>query len=216
LNRFLVREEPWKIAKDPARAADLRAVLRACAEGVRSVALWSAPVMPGASRRALTQLGIPGDPHPGDLAAWHWDQIPGGAAIARGEPLFPRADPVETLARIQALEESAVSDSGPTQPPGAPVPPGASPEPRTEAPTLAPTAASATASGLPQIEIDQFMQVELRTARVEQAERVPKADKLLRLVVDLGGEKRQIVAGIAAKYAPEELVGRTIVIVANL
>jgi methionine--tRNA ligase beta chain len=81
-------------------------------------------------------------------------------------------------------------------------------------PSAAPAAPAAGA--LPQIEIDQFMQVELRTARVEQAERVPKADKLLRLVVDLGGEKRQIVAGIAAKYAPEELLGRTIVIVANL
>jgi len=60
------------------------------------------------------------------------------------------------------------------------------------------------------------MRVQLRTARVESAERVPKADRLLRLVVDLGGEKRQIVAGIAATYAPEQLVGKTIVIVANL
>ena len=220
LNRFLVREEPWKIAKDPARGADLRSVLRACAEGVRSVAVWCAPVMPGAARRALAQLGVPGDPRPGELATWQWDQIPGGAAIARGESLFPRADPAETLARIRALEEtSAVSDSGPTPPPKAPLPPGVAPEAKAEAPTLAPTAASSPApqaAGLEQIEIDQFMKVELRTAKVELAERVPKADKLLRLIVDLGGEKRQIVAGIAAKYAPEDLLGRTIVIVANL
>ena len=66
------------------------------------------------------------------------------------------------------------------------------------------------------IDIDQFMKIQLRVAKVEQAERVPKADKLLRLVVDIGGEKRQIVAGIATTYAPEQLIGKTIVVVANL
>jgi methionyl-tRNA synthetase len=66
------------------------------------------------------------------------------------------------------------------------------------------------------IDIDAFMKIQLRTAKVEFAERVPKADRLLRLIVDLGGEKRQIVAGIAGSYSPEQLVGKTIVIVANL
>src|SRR5262249_5558813 len=80
-------------------------------------------------------------------------------------------------------------------------------------PGSAPTAGSSTSL---EISIDQFLSVELRAARVELAERVPNANKLLRLVVDLGTEKRQIVAGIAEAYAPEDLVGKTIIVVANL
>ena len=200
VNRFLVREEPWKLAKDPSRAADLGAVLRASAESLRSIALWVAPVMPASSRAILGQLGLPAEPSSGDLARWSWNALPEGLLIARGASLFPRADKEETLARIAALteqENAAVED-------------------KTAPPPQAQPAPAVPAEGSAPIDIDQFMNVQLRTARVESAERIPKADKLLRLVVDLGGEKRQIVAGIAATYAPEQLVGKTIVIVANL
>jgi methionyl-tRNA synthetase len=90
-----------------------------------------------------------------------------------------------------------------------PSPPGAA------GPAASPPAPAA-AAGTAEIGIDEFARVELRTARIAAAERVQGADKLLKLTVDLGGETRTIVAGIAARYAPESLVGKTIVVVANL
>ena len=78
------------------------------------------------------------------------------------------------------------------------------------------TAAPAASAEAPRITIEEFQKIELRTARIVAAEPVPKSKKLMRLDVDLGTEKRQIVAGIAARYSAESLVGRTVVIVANL
>src|SRR5207244_6783226 len=83
VNRFLVREEPWKLAKDPSRAADLGAVLRASAESLRSIALWVAPVMPASSRGILAQLGLPAPLTTGAPADWPWHQIPGGLVVTR-------------------------------------------------------------------------------------------------------------------------------------
>ncbi len=219
LNRFIVREEPWKLAKDPGRADELRAVLRACAEAVRTVSLWLAPVMPKASRLALEQLGLPGDPSPGALAAWSWGAIPGGLPVRRGPALFPRADRAETIARIEALSEEMmnVKETTPPVPPASAGPDGApAAAAGAAAPAASPSPAPAAEAPPELIDIDQFMKIQLRTAKVLHAERVPKADKLLRLEVEVGGEKRQIVAGIAAVYAPEQLIGRTIVVVANL
>jgi methionyl-tRNA synthetase len=93
------------------------------------------------------------------------------------------------------------------------------PAPHSEAPASGIFAAAAAASPAPDnspITIDDFVKVDLRVARVLVAERIPKADKLLRLEVDLGYEKRQILSGIAQWYAPEDLIGRRIIIVANL
>jgi methionyl-tRNA synthetase len=92
------------------------------------------------------------------------------------------------------------------------------PAPHTEAPASGPFAAAAGSATLDttQIAIDDFVKIDLRVARVLVAERIPKADKLLRLEVDLGYEKRQILSGIAQWYAPEDLIGRRIIIVANL
>ena len=82
--------------------------------------------------------------------------------------------------------------------------------------TPAPQPAQPTPAAVPQITIDDFQKIQLKTATVLAAERVPRSDKLLKLQVDLGTEQRQIVAGIGKKYEPEGLVGRRIVIVANL
>ena len=209
VNRFIVREEPWKIARDPARGADVAAILRCCAEALRSIAIWIHPVMPAAGRGILEQLGLPGELPAGALRDWAWDAIPGGTPIARGASLFPRADKTATLSLLETLsqENEPVADDTKTPSPSPePIPGAAAPTPSGE--TTPPPAEL--------IDIDQFMKIQLRVAKVEQAERVPKADKLLRLVVDIGGEKRQIVAGIATTYAPEQLIGKTIVVVANL
>jgi methionyl-tRNA synthetase len=95
--------------------------------------------------------------------------------------------------------------------------PQAGPKPITGAPPSAPAAAAPAAPTVPgQITIDDFTKIELRVAQVKVAERVPKADKLLRLEVDLGTETRQILAGIAESYEPESLIGRKVIVVANL
>jgi methionyl-tRNA synthetase len=124
-----------------------------------------------------------------------WSQDLAGKKIRSGASLFPRLDPREVLNKMDSVSEQGASGTAST--------------PRAETP--APTGNLA-----PQITIDDFVKVDLRVATVVEAERVKGADKLLRLVVDLGFEKRQILAGIAVAYQPESLIGRKVVIVANL
>jgi methionyl-tRNA synthetase len=174
-----------------------------------------------------------------------WGGLKAGTRFEDPAPLFPRAEK-DAVERMQNLEDennrSAVQAAGGQEPAAnsAPEAPPAAlaigPEPAPPAPTAAPApaaapelpalaraaetpvpAAPAESPAAPQyIGIDDFAKVELRVAQVLVAERIPKADKLLRLEVDLGFEKRQILAGIAQYYEPEELIGRKIVIVANL
>jgi len=120
-----------------------------------------------------------------------WTQELVGKTIRGGPSLFPRLDPKEVMKKMENV---------PAEKENAP-------------PAAAATAASQIGS---QITIDDFQKVDLRVATVVEAERVRGADKLLRLVVDLGFEKRQILAGIATAYIPESLIGRKVVIVANL
>jgi methionyl-tRNA synthetase len=142
---------------------------------------------------------------------------PSTGASKHNEPLTPSTPaphdankPVDT-AKVHAVPQDIASARLATDP--APVPAGA---PLATAETAAPVAPDHTAASSPIITIDDFVKVDLRVAQVLVAERVPKADKLLRLEVDLGYEKRQILAGIAQYYEPEKLIGRKIVIVANL
>jgi methionyl-tRNA synthetase len=133
-----------------------------------------------------------------------------GTRLGKIEAVFPRADK-SAIERMQQMEEdrkNAAESAATTA--------------VAEAPVAQPTASSATpaaAASAPadaHISIDDFLKVELRVGTVLTAEKVEKADKLLRLTVDIGTEVRQIVAGIAKAYAPETLVGRKVVIVANL
>src|SRR6266446_206279 len=192
LNRFIVQNEPWKLAQDPARRWALESVLYTVAEGLRIVAVLIAPIVPQSASGLWKRLGVTGDVTTASLEHIHWGELKPGRPIARGEPLFPRID------KAQYLE-----DESPRK------------EPSTDAPGTAPSAPAPT-TGAADIGIDDFARVELRTARIVAAERVQGADKLLKLTVDIGAETRTIVAGIATRYAPESLVGKTIVVVANL
>jgi methionyl-tRNA synthetase len=129
-----------------------------------------------------------------------WGGLAPGTTIRKGTSLFPRIE--STPQGVKPVSES-------------PIPP--QPLPAAATTTTIPTPATpATASA--QITIDEFMKIQLKTAKVITAERVPKSEKLLKLQVSLGEgtEPRQIVAGIGKKYEPETLIGKTIVIVANL
>jgi len=133
------------------------------------------------------------------LAGLKWGQIPLGTKLGNVEPVFPRADK-SAIERMQQMEEQGRGGT-------------LVEEAKATAPEVVPAAKSAANE---KITIDDFAKVELRVAQVKAAEKVKGADKLLRLEVDLGSEVRQIVAGIAEAYAPETLIGRKVVIVANL
>jgi methionyl-tRNA synthetase len=150
-----------------------------------------------------------------------WGQLHLGTKLGEVRPVFPRADKT-AIERMQNMEEQGRGTAVTTEA-AAPAKPAPSPATTFADPSVAkPAAASPIAAKAPltvpdgKITIDDFAKVELRVGQVKVAERVKNADKLLRLEVDIGSEVRQIVAGIAEAYAPETLVGRKVVIVANL
>ncbi|MGD0759079.1 MAG: methionine--tRNA ligase subunit beta, partial [Candidatus Sulfotelmatobacter sp.] len=135
-----------------------------------------------------------------------WGQLQLGTKLGEVSPVFPRADK-SAIERMQNMEEQQ-RDTGATE-----AKPEAAAAPASVAPAVQAPAVPAEAA---KISIDDFSKIELRVGVVRVAERVPKADKLLRLEIDIGTEVRQVLAGIAEAYAPETLVGRKVVIVANL
>ncbi len=205
-NRYLVRWEPWRLAKDPSRRDRLEAVLYNAAEAVRLVAAGVAPVMPVAAREIWTQLGCPGEPSAAGDSAFRWGGLASGQVVRRGAGIFPRID----KAAYFAAPASAAGAKQPKSEQTRSGPPAAAQETRMDQPQAAPAAPSDT------ITIDDFLKVKLRVATIVQAERVAGADRLLKLEVDIGSERRTVLAGIALQYAPETLVGRSVILVANL
>ncbi len=192
-NLYIDQRKPWLMAKDPARAADVQAV---CTQGInmfRALVLYLAPIVPRLAAAAERFLG---------LEAQRWDDVGQpllGRAIGAYEPLATRVDPAAIKALLAASVESL-------KPSGVP----------TAAVVQPPAASPATAPGLANLSIDDFARIDLRIARIEAADLVEGADKLLKLTVDLGGERRTVFAGIRQAYEPQELVGRLTVVVANL
>ncbi len=229
VDKYIVENEPWALAdklggdkQDEESRARLATVLYTSAEALRIVTALAHPVMPQATAKIWAQLGL-GEIAKFDLSGLKWGQLELGTKLGNVEPVFPRADK-SAIERMQKMEEqgrpgvaegastvkaAAATEAGPTNPEKT----GA-----TQAAAPVPAQAQKSAAAVPdgKISIDDFAKVELRVALVKTAEKVKGADKLLRLEVDLGNEVRQIVAGIAEAYAPETLVGRKVVIVANL
>jgi methionyl-tRNA synthetase len=204
VDKYIVENEPWALGEkqDENSRARLATVLYTSAEALRIVTALAHPVIPDSTARIWTQLGL-GEIRKFDLTSLKWGQLHLGTKLGEIQPVFPRADK-SAVERMQKMEEQgrpvpvAVAESKP-ETPAAPV--------AAKAPTVAPDG---------KIGIEDFSKVELRVGLVKVAEKVKNADKLLRLEVDIGSEVRQIVAGIAEAYAPETLVGRKVVIVANL
>src|SRR6185503_18311746 len=200
----------------------LGTVLYTSAEALRIVTALAHPVMPDATVKIWAQMGL-SNLTKTSLADLHWGQLQLGTKLGKVEPVFPRKDK-SAIERMQMIEEQQRTPAGATEAITADVVEGRVSSPGTSgtgasqgsAPLNKPTAAQAAPSSDGKITIDDFAKVELRVAQVKVAEKVRGADKLLRLEVDLGTEVRQIVAGIAEAYAPETLVGRKVVIVANL
>ena len=193
INSYIVTREPWKHHKEKGADETLSRIIWNCLEALRIVWVMVAPFMPGSTREALARLGA--DPDRIGVADLAWGGLPNNVPVTVADPIFPRADVAQYIGGDKNVEENKPAE------PQAPPP--------IETTQAAPP-------GLAKISIDQFMEVDLRVAEVRTAERVPKSKKLIKMTIFTGDEERTIVAGIGTKYTPEELVGRKVVIVANL
>ncbi len=191
VDQYLSQEQPWVLAEDPSKAPVLATVLWTAAQALRVVAVLAHPVLPQATEKVWQQLGQRGKLADQRLDQLQWGQLQPGTRTRKPEPIFPRVDKEEAIERIEAMEQQM------RQPPIAPA---AAPAPQAPA----------------RITIDDFAKVDMRVGQVRSAERVAGADKLLKVLVDIGDEVRQLVAGIAEVYKPEDLIGRKVIVVTNL
>ena len=234
VDKYIVETQPWAVAEksDDESRSRLGTILYTAAEALRIVTALAHPVIPDSTAKIWAQLGL-GDIKKAKLDKIAWGQLHVGTRLGKVEPVFPRADK-STIERMQQMEMErsaatvAASDDK-KQPAGTGAEAGKAatqaavgasaqnaPAAPATAPAPAPAMPASPADVKPMITIDDFAKIELRVAQVKFAEKVKGADKLLRLEIDLGYEQRQIVAGIAKAYDPEKLIGRKIVIVANL
>ena len=201
IDKYLVEFQPWVLVKERSKWGRLEMVLYTAYDALRVVTLLAHPVLPHATQQIWEQLGhstslasesLSPDLSPGQKRAGH---------VGKPEGVFPRVDKKEAFERIEAMEEE-IRNPASTAPAASGSASGAAP--------------AAAAAGPAKIGIEDFAKIEMRVGVVKSAERVAGADKLLKLLVDIGEEVRQVVAGIATSYAPEDLIGKKVVVVANL
>ncbi len=191
-NKYIDETQPWVLAKE-GKTEELATVMVHLAESLRRIAILLKPFLTKTPDRIFQQLNVADE----QLKTWasldQFGEIPAGTKVEKGEPIFPRLDIAEEVEYIKKeMQGPAVEEKKEKQPEKQEVP-------ESE-----------------EITIDDFMKIDLRVAQVLQAEPVKKADKLLKLQLDLGYEQRQVVSGIAQYYKPEELVGRRVICVTNL
>lgn len=239
VDKMISEAKPWDLAKDENQRETLNAVLYRAAESLRWLCVLLYPVMPESAQGIYAQLGLSGAGRSSDSknllgaidpAELKWGGLEEGTRIAEVKPLFPRIDKGKLMSEIESDRPSGTHATEADAVPGAPTAAETQPSPpmkhATEADAVpgqsevlstrnAKREEELAIEGL--IDITDFTKVELRVGEVLTAERIPKADKLLLLSVDIGEEKpRQILAGIAQHYEPDKLVGRKIAVVSNL
>ncbi|CAN5233160.1 methionine--tRNA ligase [soil metagenome] len=198
IDKMISDAKPWELIKDEKQAETLNAVLYRALETLRWLCVLLYPVMPDATRRIYAQIGLSEDISTINPENLKYGELKSGTKIGETNAVFPRIDKTKVMSEIG--KESRV-------------------ESRESREANQPTTDSEqrTADDEQFITIDDFLKVELRVGEIKVAERIPKADKLLRFEIDLGEEKpRQILAGLAEYYEPESLIGRKVVVVANL
>ena len=190
LNKYIDVTAPWVLAKDEEKKPRLATVIYNLLEGLRIVGVSLSSFLPETAEAMRAQLGVSEE-------AYTWQSIlsygglPVGTVLKKGAALFPRIDVKKELAELSEIEQAAKAAAQ-----------------AANKPAMLPVK--------PEITIDEVDKLDLRTAKVIAAEEVKKSDKLLKLTLQMGGEQRTIVSGIRPKYSAEQMVGRTIVIVANL
>ena len=198
-NKYIDETAPWILAKDPAQAERLQAVMYNLAEALRIVAILIAPFVPVTAPKIYEQLGL-GKPESFFMADAVWGKLATGTKVQKGEPLFPRIEVTEAGETVIAATKKTAAKAIKAE------------APKAEAKKEAKPAAAAAG----EITIDDFAKIDLRVATVVAAERVPKTDKLIKLQVKIGDEERNIVSGIAQHYEPENLIGKNVIVIANL
>ena len=191
-NKYIDETTPWVLAKDPAMKMRLDTVLYNLLETIRRGAVMLLPFIPESAEDILTRLGTDARGFDSIGTAEAFCGMKPGTKTGESKVLFARIDEKAMLEELQAELEAQMKAAKAS-------------ETVIEKP-----------EGLAQIGIDDFMNVELRTAKVIACEKVPKAKKLLKLTIDLGYEQRTVVSGIAKFYEPEQMIGKKIIVVANL
>ncbi|MCT4786954.1 methionine--tRNA ligase subunit beta, partial [Exiguobacterium aestuarii] len=192
-NKYIDETQPWVLVKDESKREELASVMTHLAGVLRHVAIMIQPFMTRAPKEMFRQLGLEGE----DMS---WEALDtfadfNDAVVTDGTPIFPRRDVKEEVDAIQEMMRQAS---------------------KARIEETETTTEEVDEDVRPEITIDVFDQVEFRVGQIVEADKIKKAKKLLKLQVDLGKETRQIVSGIAEWYAPEDLVGKKVIVVANL
>ncbi|MFD0051753.1 methionine--tRNA ligase [Actinomycetes bacterium NPDC127524] len=191
-NKYIDETKPWILAKDEEKKEELGSVMSHLAESLRRTAILLTPFLTQTPGKIFSQLNIEDE----SLKSWEsleeFGKIPAMTKVRKGEPIFPRLEMKDEIEYIKLQMQGSLPQEEEKKPVEQEIP------------------------EVEEITIDDFMKVELRVAQVLEAEPVKKADKLLKLQLDLGYEKRQVVSGIAQYYKPEELIGKKVICVTNL
>ncbi len=195
-NKYIDSSAPWNLAKSEETRGRLSTVMYNAVEALRTIAVLLYPFMPDKADEIFRQIGIDEKiMSQGMSSIKKWGGLKAGLPVKRGEQLFPRIDDdrkKELLSKLKGDEMETVK------------------------PDASEKKSSDTSSQTELISIEEFIKLDLRVGEIKEAEKVEKSKKLIKLKVDIGSETRQVVAGIATSYAAEELVGKKIILVANL
>jgi methionyl-tRNA synthetase len=216
-DKMISDAKPWDLAKDENQKQTLNAVLYRSAEALRWLCVLLYPVMPQATQAIYSQLGLGESLTKINPVELKWGTLRENTKVGEVKPLFPRIDKTKLLEEIRkSSEPSGMHATEAEAVPGAESAAATNPAPPMTGATEADAAAEL--SGVTSlIDISDFARVDLRVGEVLTAERLPKSDKLLLMKIDIGEEEpRQVLAGIAEYYEPEALIGRKVVVVANL
>lgn len=196
-NKYIDETQPWVLAKEESDKPKLGAVMRNLAESLHQIAVMLQPFMTSTPKRMIEQLGLDDKFLAWETIETFGNTIPANIKVVeKGIPIFPRLESEVEIAYIREEMRGSVKT------------------PQVEETKIEQKATEVPE--IPEITIDDFMKVDLRVATVTACETIPKADKLLKLQVDLGYEQRQVVSGIAKFYSPDELIGQKVIVVTNL
>lgn len=196
-NKYIDETQPWVLAKEESDKPKLGAVMRNLAESLHKIAVMLQPFMTTTPKRMIDQLGLDDKFLAWDTIETFGNTIPANIKVVeKGIPIFPRLENEVEITYIREEMRGSVKT------------------PQDE--EIKKVEKTEENPEIPEITIDDFMKVDLRVATVTACETVPKADKLLKLQVDLGYEQRQVVSGIAKFYTPDDLIGQKVIVVANL
>ncbi len=202
VNKYIDETMPWVLAKDPSNNSRLAAVMYNLAESIRIISVLIQPFMPETPEKIWQQLGIAANK---DACSWDsvytWGKYPTGTKVEKGDVIFPRIDLKKEMEELEKISGVGTNEKNHTA----------------EEPKKSKEASEGNAKaddGF--ISIEDFAKIDLRVARVLEAEKVEGADKLLKLKLEMGNEIRQVVSGIAKHYSPEDMAGKYVILVANL